>query len=479
MTQRGKSSSSIFDFDSDMYWKASYHKAESERLKLLNELAQLRQERDPLRSNQESNKSRGHTALGKRKRDTSVQPRNKKNKNESDPNLLDDEIDLEFDDANGPTTGMSLDARIWPTLIRPDRQAFLRGFTALRHSVGLPVPDQGILVNTLQVISNSISKMLLLDMQTTRRPPADQEARSIREVCTAFKRVYPSILGGLNCVEPHPGEGDDHYIPALSDVVKVFQAFLGRLHKFALDEFVRREREVMSKRRGSGFRAEDTQEMRSQGHSPASEQDLVNVKKIIRVLVCMMTALDVSKDAHCQLLEGYLCAILDHIGSSLSLLVFADSDTLQKKQAGLLPPNGLLDMGQVNLESATGTATIEGPYVIFILRKGVEFLLANAKSMPEKSLLSFAVQSSAGNQGGSKDLRQRIEETLQNTLLRGAFGDDDATFYDSLRRNEEEEEADLNQMVNDIKQKEDSVERFIGELWEHLGWSILSGKRGI
>ena len=62
---------------------------------------------------------------------------------------------------------------------------------------------------------------------------------------------------------------------------------------------------------------------------------------------------------------------------------------------------------------------------------------------------------------------------------RAAFGDDDDTFYSSLRRYEEEaEEGELDKMMEDIKRTEGSAEWFIGELWEHLGWDILSGRRG-
>jgi len=334
-------------------------------------------------------------------------------------------------------------------------------------------------VSAIQATTISTSNILLHDRQTAERPRAKHEAQSIKEVCTAFRRVYPTVLQGLETVEPQSSDGKDLYVPGLSGVVKVFQAFLGRLHKFALDEFVRREHEVTSKRRGSGFRPEETQKMFSQGHSPTSVENLDTAKDLIRVLVGMITALDVSKDAHCQLLEGYLCAILDHIGSSLSLLVFADSDPSRKKQAGLLPPTGILDMVQPNVDSATGSATIEGPYVVFILRKGVDFLLANAARIPETSLPNFALDRSDGKPpGGSQGLRRKIEETLQNTLLRGAFGDDDDTFCNSLRRDgEEAEEADLNKMVENIGQKEDCAEWFIGEVWEYLGWGYSIGEK--
>ena len=286
------------------------------------------------------------------------------------------------------------------------------------------------------------------------------------------------MLKALDFVQPKTGDDGNEYIPALPDVIRTFQTFLGRLHKFALDEFARREQELKRKRRVSDRRTEDKSVME---YTPITEEDLTKGRELIQILVRMIKMLDLRKHAHCELLEGYLCATLDHVGSSLSLLTFTDTDISRPEQTGLLPPNGLLDIGQLNIESATGTATIEGPYVLFVLRQGLEFLFANTGRMSKKNLFNFTLHPQA-DKGvtGSNDLRQHIQDTLQNTLLRGAFGDEDDTFYNSLRRDEEnDEEVDLNNTIGEIRQKESSAEWFIGELWEHLGWDILSGRRGV
>jgi hypothetical protein len=315
----------------------------------------------------------------------------------------------------------------------------------------------------------SISNILQKDMRTTRKPHSEHKGQSIEEVCTAFNRVYSSILEAVKYIQPTTDtEGD--YFPVVPHVARAFQAFLGRLHKFALDEFARREQEDKRNKRAAARRSEDTP---TAHHTPISDENLAKARRLLRTMARMMTTLDVSVGAHCELLEGYLCAILDHLGSSLSLLTFANATGSRQKQAGLLPPIGLLDIAQLNVESAIGAAAIEGPYVLFVLRKGVQFLLENAKRMPTKSLSIFTVQQPADNNG----LRGQIQETLQNTLLRGAFGDEDDTFFNSLRRDEEEEETvDLNKTITVIKEKETSAEWFIGELWEYLGWDILSGQ---
>jgi hypothetical protein len=105
VTTPGQRPLGILSFDADMYWKASYQKAESERLRLTNELDQVRRERDSVRSHQDSQHSRGEATLAKRRRDTSVQRTRKKNKNQKDSDPDNDDIDLDLANGNTFTTG--------------------------------------------------------------------------------------------------------------------------------------------------------------------------------------------------------------------------------------------------------------------------------------------------------------------------------------------------------------------------------------
>ncbi|KIW33757.1 uncharacterized protein PV07_00581 [Cladophialophora immunda] len=448
----------ILDFDAEMYWRSCYHKAEAERLKLVNELDRVRQERDSLVAGEEVQPSKQQSSVGKRKRDApaasvrKAPPAAKQKKTNLDLEKDDSELDIEK--LNIPLT---------------DRQSFLHGFISLRHTLRLEEPNQKALVYAIRAAVVPVSRMLQNGLE--------QEDRSIKDLCAAFRNVYPSILKALQCIQPQMGQDGEQYYPALSDLTKVSQAFLARLHQLALDEYNRQEQEAKPKRR----RAAPGHETLDRGFAPTSEQAIAEAKEVVQALVKIITMLDVSCDAHCELLEGYLCVILDHVGSCLSLLVFTDLTGTSKKQTGLLAPRGLLDARHLDAKSATGIVVIEGPYLIWILRRAVEFLLANTKHMSEKSQLLFALQQSDSEDvARGKSLRRRIEETLQNTLLRGAFGDEDETFYNSLRRDEGDEgEADLTKMVEEIREKECSPDWFIGEVWEHLGWDILSGRRGV
>jgi hypothetical protein len=319
--------------------------------------------------------------------------------------------------------------------------------------------------------------MLCQGMKPTRRDQVDNESASLKSVCNVFGKMYPSILCAFKIMQPQVNAVRDQSVPALASMIKAYQTFLGRLYKLALDEFARQEQEANRKRKrpGSGFQPEQTPKIQKTQHGLLSSDES---KQVIRTLVLMVNSLDPSNDVHCELLEGYLCVLLDHVGSSLGLLVFADATVPQKKRnPGLLPPSGLLDTPQLDLESSTGTVAIQGPYLVLILRKTMDFLLANTQKMSARSLSYFTLRGvDRSDAQPREDLVGCIKATLQNTLLRGAFGDEDDTFYDSLRRDESEDKVELEKLVENIQPEQGTAEWFIGELWDHLGWDILSGQ---
>ncbi|EXJ84466.1 hypothetical protein A1O3_05134 [Capronia epimyces CBS 606.96] len=301
------------------------------------------------------------------------------------------------------------------------------------------------------------------------------EEQSIDYLCRLIRHVYLSILEGLDITGPEKGHDGEQYFPEVSAIVRLFQTILGRLHKCALDEFVTRHDEDKNRNKG---RRSGTKSIAGTPHN-SSPGFARQAESLTRTLVRMITDLDASNTNHCEILEGILCAFFDHAGSSLSLLIFGDSKQKHKSSTGVLPPRGLLDVAHLDLEAAMGSATLEGPYLVFILRKSIEFLHHSTKRMSEDSLLLFSVQKPDTTHPGR--LRRLVEETLQNTLLRGVYGDDDDTFYNALRRDEgaDEDGDDVAKMMEDIRPDEDGAEWFIGQLWEHLGWDILSGQKGL
>lgn len=336
-------------------------------------------------------------------------------------------------------------------------------------------PDHDSVAWAVQSLVAAIRRSIQSSSDETQQSHPQAEDQSLRSLCRITRHVYRSVLKGLCVIGPGKGDDNDQGFPALSGVVRLFQTILGRLHKCALDEYVRTEEGAKSgkKRRRTAPKAvRGAALIPSPGHASQA-------KFLTTTLVRMLTDLDASNDVHCELLEGLLCAFLDHLGSSLSLLVFRDSNRDSTDAAGILPPQGLLDVAHLDLEAATGSATSESPYLIFILRRAMEFLHSSTNSMSKDSLSLFSLQKT--NNLHTDGLRHSIGQTLQNTLLRGVYGDDDDTFYNALRRDEDldVDEADFDKTMEESKPEEDGAEWFIAQLWEHLGWDILSGRNYI
>lgn len=269
-------------------------------------------------------------------------------------------------------------------------------------------------------------------------------------------------------MEPEIDENGDVLFPGVLDVIRLFETILRRLHKFAVEESVARGDETKPTSKASRPKTKAAK-------PPASgttDRDLTKGRTLARTLIKLTTTLDLSQDVHCELLEGFFCALLDHVGTSLSLVVFSDSES---RGAGIVAPKALLDHPHIGSDDAVRIVKVEGPYLICILRQALEFLHANTANMSERGMLLFSLQRPTKE----KSLRQLIETTIQNSLLRGVFGDDDDTFYNVFRRDEGLLNHDLDQMVEEMKAGEESAEWFIGQLWEHLGWDILSGKRAL
>jgi hypothetical protein len=324
------------------------------------------------------------------------------------------------------------------------------------------------LMAAIQTVTMTLCRALQPANKDNASGSTQEEIRSAEELESIVKETYTPILHGLELLRPDTDEEGQVVFHAIPDVVRLFKSILGRLHNFAQSDVARREDGATLRPRAQGCKAE----MDGTGPLIATEEES-SCKIITKTLIKMILLLNLSRDAHCEVLEGILCALLDHIGSVLSLLVFSDSSGKAEGVAGILPPTGLVDAAHEDLELAVESAKLEGPYLICILRKAMEFLQSNTKSMSERGLLLFSPRKATGD----RNLRLSIEETLQNTLLRGVFGDDDDTFQSSLRRSERNVEPDLNKLMQEITPDATSSEWFIGQLWEHLGWSILSGRR--
>lgn len=286
------------------------------------------------------------------------------------------------------------------------------------------------------------------------------------ELSSRTSPIYNCIIKSLRLMYDLHGPEDAIFKACCSNIVQFYQSLLGHFHQTALDEVARRERdeEQRSKKPKSNSKA-------IKSASPEAERQCkMRLQAQVKIISAVFLAVDPTNEADNVLCEGLIATLFDHIGSSLSLLVFIDPESSDQ---GIEPVTGLLDVAHIEPESAITTAELCAPYLISILRTALGVVrksntstYSHASKQSNSSLTPFSTKEA---------LLRRVEVRLQHTLLRGVFGDDDAMFDQALPRAEEEGSQE-NEVIHDVEQEADSTDWFIGQVWELLGWDVLSGR---
>jgi hypothetical protein len=334
---------------------------------------------------------------------------------------------------------------------------FMRTFFALRQCLRAKEFDRVAASASLRASCKAADEMLSRSIEASFLQPTNTK-KDIQTAKTALTNLlrtapglqlcYPTFLQVVENISNKINTGE----LALHSVVRFFQQILGHLHAVSA---TRSGESTACGKRNSQSRPRGTK----QNHFSGSDFDEA-CTVLARLAVHFMKELDPSKLVHEKLLEGLACVFLDHLGSSLSLVVFADiSDAgLGARSLGVLPPRGLLDTAEVGSRVAMSTATYEAGYLIPILEQ-LMLLMGNQ-------------QSTAAD---SSHFAAKIRDKLQSTFLRGVFGTDDETFKDALASRLGEEPDGGVEVASG--EKAGRSEWVVGEVWRLLGWDILGGPR--
>ncbi|KIW38993.1 hypothetical protein, variant [Exophiala oligosperma] len=442
--QEADDSSKSPNLGSLFYWQSAHQASERERLALVDEVAKLEKELEML----QGGSRRASLDVGEPSAFFAGQEQPYRGVNDDTGEAANDK-----DNTSHPTNFA-------------DRQQLLRGIFSLKHNLRLQTPDYAKLSASIRLVTTTIYYGIVPTKPEHTAQRISPDARLGDQLGNVLEDAYPLILQGLSLLQRETCEESQSIISAVPDVVRLFTAILSGLHKSVQDAVAHRKETT------------DTPGPSSQDRLGRYQNFSVSMdcskqfRSMSTILTRMVLHLDLSQNAHCEAFEGFLCALLDHMGSLLSLLVFSTPDHEPRSDVGILPPKGLLGTPHSNLEVAIESVKIEGPYVISVLREATDFLQSNMKVMSERSLLLFTTRKMPDDKG----LRHAVEERLQKTLLRGVFGDDDATFSGGLCRHHHLIEPDMDSLMNEMKPDANTSEWFIGQLWEHLGWDILSGR---
>lgn len=185
-----------------------------------------------------------------------------------------------------------------------------------------------------------------------------------------------------------------------------------------------------------------------------AEQREEEIPRELTDLLCSMArSLDLEKEDDQKVMEGFLFVVLGRVGRMLALFVFKDLQLPLEACPGLQPPDGLSSMHLEGLSPDVGKC--EATYLIKLLR---------SLFLDDNSPISGHSEKGVPFLRGQKD-------RLQRTLLKAIFGEDEPLFHQGLRRPNTPPPQDNN---GDEAEKSEFSEWFTQELWNLVGWDVLS-----
>jgi hypothetical protein len=310
----------------------------------------------------------------------------------------------------------------------------------------------------------SASARLFLSPTAKTKKAAKAAQRSFRDLVKmphVLCLCYPSLLRAIEKLSPEDGVAEN----GVFGIVQLFQQIVGHLHA------------VSATKAGTTAIFDkhfNRDKPRTIHREIFSESDLDEMcVALTKLAIHFFETLDPSQLAHNRLLEGLITVFLDHLGSSISLVVFTDVQLAGPtgEPNGVHPPRGILDTTDLDQEHATSITEHEACYLTTILRRLMLYLDKQQSLMESDSFPLLSLTKSPTTTNGA--FAASIREKLQHTLLRGVFGDDDKAFKNALRRsvtNGPDTHVDL-----EVDGRKGTAESFIGEVWKYLGWSILAG----
>ena len=297
--------------------------------------------------------------------------------------------------------------------------------------------------------------------------PDDSCSPSLRELCSCIAASYPLLLAALEELEIQETPANTRP-QAIASIVVLSRNLLGAVQRLALDSV--RERRQQEKKSKGKPRSNTKARKMSPEHENGSLAELSALLK--NTMRQQVRSLDLQKESHCQVFKGMLSILLNHVGCSLSLLVFPGPDP-DEDDATVIKPHELRKYPETDAVDITAALELEAPFLVSILKFTLSYLREQEKSLPLRcrEMLGGTIKDV-----DNSALPQKIEKRLQDTLMRGVFGEEDEKFRDAFARPPTPEDIGGEDIPIGSEEEENMPEWFIGQVWELLGWDILSGE---
>lgn len=287
----------------------------------------------------------------------------------------------------------------------------------------------------------------------------DQNERNV----TTMARIFPFLMDTLHKLT-HKPEGTKFSGQLIYHVVALLRDLLNRLCLLCATEGREKHGTVL---RTESTKGRAVKQIATYLAAPNASSEAERGNKMIKLLyqlsIVMMDALDQSRVADCDILEGFMFFLLTRVGTLLQDFVFREDEKENQK-----PIQGFAK------SEAAAIREIQAPFVLGLLKHAV--MLTAERPMPEIFVHRRSGRTPPvhlqGFHRSHNSISAKTRTRLQNTLLRGVFGEDAASIGESLRRPLDlninlPHEADMNGRLDDV----DSW--FKKEVWELVGWDVL------
>ncbi|WEW61063.1 hypothetical protein PRK78_006552 [Emydomyces testavorans] len=461
--------------DSAAFWREAYEKSEAAQSRLLDKIYELEQRNEAaaLKANPETGKE---STLTKRKANSgtaslALRPL-KRSKTTSDAKLNSRKTDLILN-FPGLTKGVSC--------VESATTPFLRRFHALQKLLQKK-PQPELLATACAELCSTVEQLINVAI-TPKRTRATNLNKStalpsehprLTQVLIAFETCYPFLLQALRKLSG-TDQGESQTGLITYHLVRLFQRILSQLHQHALlkakNSF--NQRKALSKRAKKAARTK-TADPKGQQSVQLSREDNRIMDSICQVLAKMIISIDFSKDEQNALLEGFLFVLLEHVGKILGSLVFKElrSDPeLRICHSKVRLPGALAQStaSRVDASIAEHAAKLQSRHLVWVFEQALASL--NDRTELQKKGKRYLNTTTAP----LSDFLSRAKKKLQNTLLKGVFGEDDPKFKESLQLPCEISQSQAMNLPIDKNGDFDqnSGDWFVQEVWRLLGWDVL------
>jgi hypothetical protein len=314
---------------------------------------------------------------------------------------------------------------------------------------------------------NSVTQALTNCVIASALPPGSDHSLlvSLEELSSQIITSYETILSILTA-QALAYEQHVHLDTAIGGLAAFFRALLQFSHQEAWDEISRRQKDTDNKKRKPKPNTKAIKAL-SENHQMPFKDRIALLTNCIQRLI---TSLDLQIVCHSKVFVALFGELLEHLGSTMSVLVFTDPRQ-PASEDDVNQPRGIQKANSVGPLAAIATAELEGPCLIMILKPVLEFIQQQYHLLPIRSRESISGDPHAID---NKSLLGQIEKRVQHTLLQGVFGDDGQNFKDAFAR--AQSPAAVLSAVEESRMQENPSSWFIGQVWELLGWNVLSGR---